>query len=127
MIPFFIRHVVQSQWWGQPQRDAACDARAIRLGLAALILSLLMPAGASGQSHSPYYFRELEVDSGLHLILTGGINLPTFKEPDVGSYYAPFHGAFVTSVDHREKKPEPLYVSGLYIWRQVKTRSWIER
>jgi hypothetical protein len=23
----------------------------------------------------------------------------------VGSYYAPFHGAFLTSVDHREKKP----------------------
>ena len=50
------------------------------------------------------YFRELKIDSGLHLILTGGINPPNFQEPDVGSYYAPFHGAYVTSVDHREKK-----------------------
>jgi hypothetical protein len=51
------------------------------------------------------YFRELKIDSGLHLILTGGINLPNFQEPNVGSYYAPFHGAWTTSVDHFERKP----------------------
>ncbi len=39
------------------------------------------------------------------MILTEGINLPDSQEPDAGSYYAPFYGAFVTSVDHREKKP----------------------
>jgi hypothetical protein len=105
VIPSFIRYVVQSQLLGQQQREAACgNARGTRFGLAALILSLLLP-GASGQSHPPYYFRELEVDSGLHLILTGGINLPGSLEPNVGSYYAPFHGAYGTSVDHREKKP----------------------
>ncbi len=27
------------------------------------------------------------------------------QEPDVDSYYAPFYGAYITSVDHREKKP----------------------
>ncbi len=101
----FIRYGVQSLWRRQPQRDAACSkARAARFGLAALIPSLLL-LGASCQSPSSSYFRELKIDSSLHLILTGGINLPHFQEPEVGSYYAPFHGAFVTSVDHREKKP----------------------
>jgi len=101
----FIRYGVQSLWRRQPQRDAACSkARATRFGLAALIPGLLV-LGASCQSPSPSYFRELKIDSRLHLILTGGINLPHFQEPEVGSYYAPFHGAFVTSVDHREKKP----------------------
>jgi hypothetical protein len=96
---------VQFLWRGQPRRDAACGHAGVkRFGLAALILNLLL-LDAPCQSPSPYYFRELKIDSGLHLILTGGINLPNFKEPDVGSYYAPFHGAFLTSVDHREKKP----------------------
>jgi hypothetical protein len=101
VIRSFIRYSVQSLWRGQPQRG---NARAMRFGLAALIPNLLL-LGASCQSPSPYYFRELKIDSGLHLILTGGINLPNLQEPEVGSYYAPFHGAFVTSVDHREKKP----------------------
>jgi hypothetical protein len=62
-------------------------------------------SSAARNAPSTYYFRELKIDSGLHLILTGGINLPNFQEPEVGSYYAPFYGAFGTSVDHREKKP----------------------
>jgi hypothetical protein len=60
---------------------------------------------AAPAAHSPYYFRELKIDASLHLILTGGINLPNRQEPDVGSYYAPFHGAWTTSVDHFERKP----------------------
>jgi hypothetical protein len=75
-----------------------------RFGLTALIPSLLS-LGAQCQSPIPSYFRELKIDSGLHLVLTGGINLPNFQEPDAGSYYAPFYGAYTTSVDHREKKP----------------------
>ena len=89
----------------QPRHNAAFSkARATRFGLAALIPGLLVP-GTSCQSPSPIYFRDLTIDSSLHLNLTGGINLPNFQEPAVGSYYAPFHGAFVTSVDHLEKKP----------------------
>src|SRR3984957_16912299 len=100
-MPCFIRYSVQSLWRRQPQLDAACSkARATRFGLAALIPGLLV-LGASCQSPSPSFFRELKIGFKLHLILTGSI----FQEPEVGSYYAPFHGAFVTSVDHREKKP----------------------
>ena len=77
MMSCFIRYGVQSLWRRQPQRDAACSkARATRFGLAALIPGLLV-LGASCQSPSPSYFRELKIDSSLHLILTGGI----FQEP----------------------------------------------
>jgi hypothetical protein len=75
------------------------------LTAAAILAQQPATSPAAPAATSPYYFRELKIDSGLHLILTGGINLPNFQEPDAGSYYAPFSGAFVTSVDHREKKP----------------------
>ena len=107
MIPSHVRDGVQSLWRRQTRSDPASGSRRMtRLGLAALMPCLLMLA-ASCQS-SATYFRELKIDSGLHLGLTGGINLPNFQEPEVGSYYAPFYGAFVTSVDHREKKPGAL-------------------
>jgi hypothetical protein len=61
----------------------------------------ISPAAPAATSR---YFRELKIDSRLQLILTGGINLPSRQEPD-GSYYAPFHGAWTTSVDHFERKP----------------------
>lgn len=105
MIPSFIRFGVQCLWQDHPRRAAACAPAGMkRFGLAALIPGLLL-LDAGCQSPSPSYFRELKIDSGLHLVLTGGIDLPNFREPDVGSYYAPFYGAYVTSVDHREKKP----------------------
>jgi hypothetical protein len=52
---------------------------------------------------SPYYYRELKIDSNLHLILIGG--MAGFRAPDADSYYAPFYGAHITSVDHFENKP----------------------
>lgn len=58
------------------------------------------------QSPSQAYYRELKIDSGLHLVLMNGFNSPISQPPDMGSYYAPFYGAFVDSVDHWEKKPE---------------------
>jgi hypothetical protein len=79
-------------------------ALVLLLTAAAILAQQPATSPAAPAATSPY-FRELKIDSGLHLILTGGINLPNFQEPDVGSYYAPFHGAYVTSVDHREKKP----------------------
>ena len=97
VIPSFIRYGVQSLSRAQPKRDAACGHAGVkRFGLAVLIISLL----SLDACRSPYYFKELKIDSGLHLILTGG----GFQEPDVGSYYAPFYGAYTTQVDHREKK-----------------------
>lgn len=74
------------------------------LTAAAILAQQPATSPAAPAATSPY-FRELKIDSGLHLVLTGSINLPNFQEPDVGSYYAPFYGAYVTSVDHREKKP----------------------
>jgi hypothetical protein len=74
------------------------------LTTAAILAQQPATSSAAPAATSPY-FRELQIDSGLHLILTGSISLPNSQEPNVGSYYAPFHGAFVTSVDHRERKP----------------------
>jgi hypothetical protein len=71
---------------------------------AAVILAQQPAASPAAPAATSRYFRELKIDSGLHLILTGGINLPNFQEPNVGSYYAPFHGAWTTSVDHFERK-----------------------
>jgi len=72
-------------------------------GLAALVSGLVL----LGASYAPtsYCFRKLTIDSGLHLILTGDISLPGFQEPKQGSYYLPFHGAWVSSVEHFERKP----------------------
>ena len=76
------------------------------LSLTAAAMLAQQPATSSAApTATSRYFRELKIDSGLHLILTGGINLPNFQEPDAGSYYAPFHGAWTTSVDHFERKP----------------------
>jgi hypothetical protein len=107
VIPPLTRLGLQSLWWGQPQRDAANgNSKATRFCLASLISGLLL-FGPSSQAHSQY-FRELKIDSHLHLILEGDVSLPRFQEPDVGSYYAPFHGAWITSVDHFERKPGAL-------------------
>jgi hypothetical protein len=105
VIPSNVRYGVRFLWGRQTQCNAASgNGMMARLGLAAPIPCFLILA-ASCQSSGPYYFRELKIDSGMHLSLTDGVNLPSFQEPKVGSYYAPFYGAFVTSVDHREKKP----------------------
>lgn len=104
MIPSLTRCGVESRWRSQPQHYAAYGtSKATRFGLAALISGLLL-LGTSCQSISPY-FRELKIDSRLHLIPTGGIGLLGFQEPSVGDYYLPFHGAYMTSVEHFEKKP----------------------
>jgi hypothetical protein len=71
---------------------------------AAVILAQQPAASPAAPAATSRYFRDLKIDSGLHSILTGGINLPNFQEPNVGSYYAPFHGAWTTSVDHFERK-----------------------
>lgn len=69
-----------------------------------MILAQEPAASPAAPAATSRYLRELKIDSGLHLILTGGINLPNFQEPNVGSYYAPFHGAWTTSVAHFERK-----------------------
>ena len=56
------------------------------------------------QSPSFTYFQELKIDSGLHLSVSKGIDLAPGHRPQSGSYYAPFYGAFVTSIDHLEKR-----------------------
>lgn len=104
MIPSLTRCGVQSLWRSQPQRDAAYGtSKATRFGLAALISGLLLLSTSGEQPF--YYFKELKIDPQLHLVLTGGISLQDFQEPTVGDYYLPFHGAFITSVEHFEKKP----------------------
>ena len=82
----------------------AFSSRLKWFSLTALIVGPLAPVSGC-QSLSPTYFQELKIDSGLHLVLAGGLDLSPTQEPSVGSYYAPFHGASVTSVDHWEKKP----------------------
>jgi len=66
---------------------------------------MLFSLSALCQSSFPQYFHELTIDSGLHLAPTAGIDQPDVKEPNQGSYYAPFYGASGLSVDHYEKKP----------------------
>lgn len=96
MIPSFIRDGVQSL----SRRYAASGHAGVkRFGRVAPMPGLLLLVAC--QSPSPYYFRELKIDSGLHLIVTGG----SFQEPNAGSYYFRFRAPDVTSVDHRDKKP----------------------
>ena len=82
---------------------------------------------ASAPAATSRYFRELKIDSGLHLILTGGINLPNFQEPNVGSYYTPFHGAWTTSVDHFERKAGAVARERSLCLETGQDQSWIER
>jgi hypothetical protein len=115
VIPSLTRCGVQSLWWGQPQRDAACgNSKATRLGLAALISGLLL-LGTSCEPTS-YYFTGLKIDTRLHLIPTGKIGLLGIEEPELGNYYFIFNGANITSVDHFDRKTgtnarqRPLYL-----------------
>jgi len=71
--------------------------------LVALVVGELISVCACQSPSSPY-FHELKIDSGLHLSVSKGIDLPPGQSPHFGSYYAPFYGAFVTSMDHMEKK-----------------------
>ena len=82
---------------------AALPNRLWRAFLTALMLGELTSVGAC-QSSPSSYFQELKIDSGLHLSVSGGIDLAPGQRPQSGSYYAPFYGAFVTSIDHLEKR-----------------------
>jgi hypothetical protein len=81
----------------------AVSGWARRFGVAALVSGLLLVSTSC--EPPPYCFKSLKIDSRLHLILEGDISLPGSQEPDAGSYYLPFGGAWGTSVEHFEKKP----------------------
>jgi len=71
-----------------------------KYSLLVLALTSLFVSNSYGQTN--FNFNELKIDSALHLIPIGD---HTLRDPNEGPYYFIFHGAWVTSINHFEKKP----------------------